>query len=68
MYTIRSRNTILSNDSVLITIINFHQLPPVNKTSVKKAFKRVLHKLLFDILDMEDDYIEIPPIIKKLGY
>ena len=35
----------------------------------KKAFKRVLRKLLFDILEMEDDYryIEIPPIIKKLG-
>ena len=26
----------------------------------KKAFKRVLRKLLFDILEMEDDYIEIP--------
>ena len=34
----------------------------------KKAFKRVLRKLVFDILEMEDDYIEIPLIIKKLGY
>ena len=31
----------------------------------KKAFKRVLRKLLFDILEMEGDYIEIPLIIKK---
>ena len=29
----------------------------------KKAFKRVLSKLLFDILEREDDYIQIPMII-----
>ena len=34
----------------------------------KRAFKRVLCKLLFDILEMEDDYIEIPLINKKLGH
>ena len=35
----------------------------------KKAFKRVLRKLLFDILAIEDYCIEIPLIIiKKLGY
>ena len=31
-----------------------------------KAFKRVLLKLLFYILEMEDDYIEVPLIIKKV--
>ena len=31
----------------------------------KKAFKRVLHKLLFDILEKEDNYIQIPMIIEK---
>ena len=31
----------------------------------KKAFKRVLCKLLFDILEMKDDYVDIPLIIKK---
>ena len=30
---------------------------------LKRAFKRVLCKLLFDILQLEDDYIEIPLII-----
>ena len=30
-------------------------------------FKRVLRKLLFDILQMGDDYMEIPLIIKKVG-
>ena len=29
----------------------------------KKDFKRVLSKLLFDILEREDDYIQIPMII-----
>ena len=33
----------------------------------KKAFKRVLRKLLFDILEKEDDYIQIHMIIKKVG-
>ena len=33
----------------------------------KKAFKKVLCKLLFDILEKEDDYIQIPVIIKKVG-
>ena len=31
----------------------------------KKAFKRILRKLLLDILEMEDDYIEISLLIKK---
>ena len=43
----------------------------MNKVSsvsrTKKAFKRVLRKLLFDILEKEDDYIQIPMIIKKVG-
>ena len=34
----------------------------------KKAFKRVLRKLLFDILEREDDYIQIHIIIKKSRY
>ena len=31
----------------------------------KKIFKTILRKLLFDILEKEDDYIHIPMIIKK---
>ena len=34
----------------------------------KKAFKRVIRKSLFDTLETEDDFIEIPLIINKLGY
>ena len=31
----------------------------------KKTFQRVLRKLLFDIFEKEDDFIQIPVIIKK---
>ena len=33
-----------------------------------KAFRRVLRKLLFDILEKDDDYIQIPMIILKSRY
>ena len=33
----------------------------------KRAFKRVLRKLLFDILEKEDNYIQISMIIKRVG-
>ena len=45
----------------------WNNIPSYITNLPKKAFKRV-RKLLFDILEMEDDYIEIPLIIKKLGY
>ena len=32
-----------------------------------KTFQRVLRKLLFDILEKEDDFVQIPVIIKKVG-
>ena len=33
----------------------------------KKTFTMVLRQLLFDVLEKEDDYIEIPMIIKNVG-
>jgi hypothetical protein len=33
----------------------------------KKLFKKTLRQLLFYILEKEDDYIQIPTIIKKIG-
>ena len=36
-------------------------------TDSKRTLKRVLRKLLFDILEKEDDYIQIPMIIQKVG-
>ena len=33
----------------------------------KRTFKLVLRKLLFDILEKEDDDIQIPMIMQKVG-
>ena len=38
---------------------NIRQLP-------KNKFKKTLRKLLFDILNSEDDYIDTPTLIKKV--
>ena len=45
----------------------WNKIPSYITNLPKKAFKRVLLKLLFDILEMADDYIEISLIIKKVG-
>ena len=46
----------------------WNKIPSYISNLPKKAFKRVLRKSPFDILEMEDDYIDIPLIINKLGY
>ena len=46
----------------------WYKIPSHITNLAKKAFKRILGKLLFDILEMEDDCIEISLIIKKLGH
>ena len=45
----------------------WNEIPPYITDLPKKTFKRVLHTLLFVILEKEDDYIQIPAIIKKVG-
>ena len=64
-----SRLEIQNNSFSLLGVKLWNKIPSYIMNLPKKAFKRVLRKLLFDILEMEDDYryIEIPPIIKKLG-
>ena len=39
---------------------------PVTSDNPKNKFKKTLRKLLFDILNSEDDYIDTPTIIKKI--
>ena len=46
----------------------WNKIPSYITNLPKKAFKRILGKLLFDLLEMEDDYIEISLIIKTLGH
>ena len=43
----------------------WNKIPSYISDLPKKAFKRVLYKLLFDILEKEDNYIQIPMIIEK---
>ena len=45
----------------------WNKIPHYITNLPKKVFKRVLRKLLFDILEKEDDYIQIPMIILKVG-
>ena len=63
-----SRLEIQNNSFSPLGVKLWNKIPSYIMNLPKKAFKRVLRKLLFDILEMEDDYIEIPLIIKKLGY
>ena len=46
----------------------WNNIPSYLTNLPKKALKRVHRKLLFDVLKMEDDYIEMPLIIKELAY
>ena len=43
----------------------WNKIPSYISDLPKKVFKRVLHKLLFDILEKENNYIQIPMIIGK---
>ena len=45
----------------------WNEIPGYITDLPKKTFKRVLRKSLFDVLEKEDDYIQIPMIIKKVG-
>ena len=45
----------------------WNKIPRYITNLPKRVFKRVLRKLLFDILEKEDDYIQIPMIILKAG-
>ena len=68
-YVKSSRLEIQNNSFSRLGVKLWNKIPSYITNLPKKAFKSgVFHKLLFDILEMEDDYIEIPLIIKKLGY
>ena len=55
------RHTVLESSGKL-----WNKIPSYITDLPKKAFQRVLRILLFDILEKEDDYIQIPMIIKKV--
>ena len=67
-YVKSSRLEIQNNSFSRLGVKLWNKIPSYITTLPKKAFKRIVRKLLFDVLEMEDDYIEISLIIKKLRH
>ena len=44
----------------------WNEIPCNIRHLLKNEFKKTLRKLLFDILNREDDYIDTPTLIKKV--
>ena len=66
-YVESSRLEIQNNSYSRLRVKLWNEIPCHIMVMPKKTFKRVLRKLLFDVLEKEDDYIQIPMIIKKVG-
>ena len=66
-YVKSSRLEIQNNSFSLLGVKLWNKIPSYKTNLPKKAFKRILRKLLFDVLEIEDGCIEISLIIKKLG-
>ena len=62
-----SRVEIQSNSFSRLRVKLWNEIPRYITDLLKKTFKRVLRKFLFDFLEKEDDSIQIPMIIKKVG-
>ena len=62
-----SRLEIQNNSVTGLGVKLWNEIPRYITDLTKKTFQRVLHKLLFDVLEKEDDYIKIPMNIKKVG-
>ena len=57
-----SRLEIQNNSSSRLGVKRWNKIPSSITDLRKKAFKRVLRKLLFDILEKEDNYFQDPII------
>ena len=66
-YVKSCRQEIQNNSLSHLEVKLWNKIPCCTMDLPKKAFKRVLHKLLFHILEKEDDYIQIPMSIKEVG-
>ena len=67
MSSFKSSRLEIQNNSFSGLGVRNKRIPSYITDLPKKAFKRVLRKLLFAILEREDDYIQIHMIIKKAG-
>ena len=61
-YVKSSRIEIQNNSFSRLGVKRWKKIPSYITDLLKKAFKRVLRKLLFDILEKEDNYFEDPII------
>ena len=61
-----SRLEIQNNSFSRLGLKLWNKIPLYITDHPKRTFKRVLGKLLFDILEKEDDHIQIPMIIQKV--
>ena len=66
-YVKSSRLEIQNNSFSRLGVKLWNEIPRYITDLPKKTFKRVLRKLLFDILEKEDDYIQILMVITKVG-
>ena len=66
-YVKSSRLEIQNNSFSRLGVKLWKKIPRYITDLTKKTFKRVFRKLLFDVLEREDDYIQILMIIKKVG-
>ena len=66
-YVKSSRLEIQNNFFSRLGVKLWNKIPRYITDLPKKAFKRVLRKLLFDIFEKEDDHIQIPTTNKKVG-
>ena len=62
-YVKSSRLEIQNNSFSWLGVKLWNRMPSYITNISKKAFKRLLRKLLFNILEKEDNYIQIPMII-----
>ena len=67
-YVKSSRLEIQNNSFSWLGVKLWNRMPSYITNIPKKAFKRLLRKLLFNILEKEDNYIQIPMIILKSRY
>ena len=66
-YVKSSRLKIQNNSFSRLGVKLWNEIPHYIMELPKKISKIVFRKLLFDVLEKEDDYIQIPMIIKKVG-
>ena len=67
-YVKSSRLEIQNNSFSRLRVKLWNEIPRYITDLPKKTFERVLRKFLFDFLEKEDDFIQIPMIIKKVGF